>query len=209
MPNKDYYPKTDERFLVWFDNFIDKAQVHAATIGLTPADITQFQNDFTDAAKQVTDVENSRTTTQALVKKKNDLFDQVEKLIRDKVVILKRQSGYTKSIGEDLGVVPAEAGLGKGLPIENIKPSFAPTIMPDRVRLDWVKSEFDGVVIQCKRGNEINFSLLGKDNVSPYEDMRPSNNPDTPETRIYRMRYLIKDNEVGQWSDESRIICLI
>ncbi|MDI6780047.1 MAG: hypothetical protein QME25_07655 [Bacteroidota bacterium] len=53
------------------------------------------------------------------------------------------------------------------------------------------------------------FTKLGKDTISPFEDNRRNSAPEIPEVRIYRMRYLKGDDEVGNWSDEVKIVCLI
>jgi hypothetical protein len=136
-------------------------------------------------------------------------LDEVKKKVRDMAVILKRNANYTVSIGEDLGVVPAATALGKSISIDSQKPSFETFILPDMVRLDWVKGEFDGVVIQSKRAAETSFTFLDKDTRSPYEDTRHNLTPDVHEPRFYRMRYLLKDQEVGQWSDELKVFCIL
>jgi hypothetical protein len=77
------------------------------------------------------------------------------------------------------------------------------------IRIDWVKGQFDGVIVQSKRAAETAFNNLDKDNSSPYEDTRKNITPDTHEPRTYRLRYLIKDKEVGQWSDEVKVYCML
>jgi hypothetical protein len=74
--------------------------------------------------------------------------------------------------------------------------------------MDWVKGQFDGVVVQSKRGAETSFTFLDKDTKSPYEDMRHNINPDQHEARTYRMRYLMNDQEIGLWTDEIKVYCL-
>jgi len=64
-----------------------------------------------------------------------------------------------------------------------------------------VKGRHSGVVIQGKRAGETDWVDLGKDNYSPYVDGRSPLAASTSEPRQYRMRYLDKDDEVGEWSD--------
>jgi len=71
-----------------------------------------------------------------------------------------------------------------------------------------VKGRHSGVVIQGKRAGESDWSDLGKDNYSPYVDGRPPLTAGTSETRQYRMRYLDKDNEVGEWSDVVSVVTI-
>jgi hypothetical protein len=209
MPNKDYLPRTDADFVVWLQSFSSKLPANAATLGITPAEVTQFTNDAADAANKLTDLQNTKTALQSLTQSKGILFADIEKRVRDKAVIIKRNPNYTSVIGEDLGVVPAATGLGKSISIDSQKPAFETSILPDMVRLDWVKGEFDGVVIQSKRAAETAFAFLEKDTRSPYEDTRHNITSDVHEPRFYRMRYLLKDQEVGQWSDELKVYCIL
>jgi hypothetical protein len=207
MLTKDYLPRPDSDFSVWFQSFSSKLPSHAVELNIAPAEITQFSNDAADVAKKLTDLQNAKTALQSLTQSKNDLFAVIEKRIRDKVVVIKHQSGYTEAIGEDLGIVPPKA-IGGSLAADGAKPDFTATVLANMVRLDWVKGQFDGVLIQCKRGTETAFTFLDKDTQSPYEDARPNINPDQHEARIYRMRYLMKDQEIGIWSDEIKVYCM-
>jgi hypothetical protein len=112
-------------------------------------------------------------------------------------------------IGEDLGVVPPSIVAPVCNIMDNTKQEFSPTVMPDQVRIDWEKGRFDGIVVQSKRGTETTFTSLDKDTSSPFEDKRPNVTPNLHEESIYRLRYLIKDAEVGQWSDELKVFCVL
>jgi hypothetical protein len=207
MSGKNYLPYQDADFVVWLQSFSSKLSAHAVELNIAPADITQFTNDANDVANKLTDLQNTKTTLQSLTQSKNNLFAEVEKRVRDKVIIIKHQSGYTETIGEDLGIVPPKA-LGKSVSLDAVKPEFTAAVLPDMVRLDWVKGQYDGVVIQSKRGAETSFTFLDKDTQSPYEDTRHNINPDQHEPRTYRMRYLVKDQEVGLWTDEIKVYCM-
>jgi hypothetical protein len=207
MSTKDYLPRPDADFIVWLQSFSSKLSAHAAEVNITPAEIAQFNTDATDVANKLTDLQNTKTTLQSLTQSKNNLFAEVEKRVRDKVIIIKHQSGYNETIGEDLGIVPPKTPV-KPVSLDAIKPEFTATVLPDMVRMDWVKGQYDGVVIQSKRGSETSFTFLDKDTQSPYEDKRHNINPDQHEARTYRMRYLLKDQEVGLWTDEVKVYCM-
>jgi len=116
---------------------------------------------------------------------------------RQLVQRLKTSAGYTEAIGKDLGVV-ATASADTATP----KPTFRATVLPHHeVRLDWVKGRHSGVLIQSKRNDDKDWVTLGTDNYSPYVDGRDLVTAGASETRQYRMRYLDKDDEVGEWSD--------
>ncbi|MBI3194190.1 MAG: hypothetical protein HYZ34_06965 [Ignavibacteriae bacterium] len=206
MPSQ-YLPTVETVLLTWFDNFIQKLTTHAPTIGVTNEKITEFQTDFDNIKNMLNEVASLKASYQSKVKAKDILLRDAKKRIRDQVVIIKRHSQYTEAIGEDLSII----GAGEEDPtsILDAMPEFFLTVMPDMVRADWLKKQFGGVVIESKRGNETVFSRLDKDSLSPYEDTRKNLVAGVPETRTYRMRYLLNDAEVGKWSNEVTVVCLI
>ncbi|MBD0370055.1 MAG: hypothetical protein ICV60_04420 [Pyrinomonadaceae bacterium] len=108
--------------------------------------------------------------------------------------------GYTESIGNDLGITGADSD-GPSLP-ENDKPEAKAIALPNsQVRIEFVKRNFDGVLIESRRTGEMEWAQLGTDNYSPYLDSRPPRTQGQPEVREYRLRYLSRDEAVGQWSD--------
>lgn len=205
---KDYIPSGDAQFNLWLDNFVAKLANHAGTIGITNEQMTQFQTDFQNMKQVLSDVEAAKATLESTVQRKNDLRAVVEKRVRDSVIVLKRHAGYKAEIGSDLAIITGSSGDNATV-IANAKPRFEATTMPDQVRLDWLKKSFDGIRAYCKRGEETAFTLLDKDLRSPFEDKRPNLVAGVPEYRTYRMRYIIGDNEVGQWSDEVRVLVLL
>jgi hypothetical protein len=203
--SKDYVPKTEGELLLWGDNFVNKLPSFKTELELSDAALTRLSDEYTAMKDKLNLAENTKRTLQAQVQAKNDAIEAFVKDVRNEVAIAKRRSGYTKAIGENLGVEAAATSLDPGT-IANAKPVFFPTTLPDMIRLDWLKGSYGGVIIYCKRGNETTFSEIGKDMRSPYEDTRKNLTPDVPEVRIYKMRYLLNDVEVGQWSDEIRVV---
>lgn len=119
--------------------------------------------------------------------------------IRGDVQRIKAHSGYTDAIGEQLQIVAAAAAPPN---LQDAKPPFEGTPEMGKVILDWVKGDFDGVLIESQRGAETSPSFLDKDFKSPFPDMRPNLVAGQPEKRRYRMMYLLDDEPVGTWSDE-------
>ena len=202
MASKDYLPRIDSQFVIWLENFSTKLASHASTLGVAPADVSQFQTDLTTIRQKLSDVQTKKTSLDSSVESKEATLVEIAKRLRDAVVVIKRKSGYTDSIGADLGIISSSMEPTDGLP----KPEFQTTILPDKVRLDWVKGNSDGVVVQSKRGNEAEYTTLGRDTISPFDDERPCLTSGTPEMRMYRVRYLRGDDEVGDWSNESRVL---
>jgi hypothetical protein len=80
-------------------------------------------------------------------------------------------------------------------------PTFTPLALPNgEVRLDWLKATATGVLVESQRAGETEWTLLGTDTNSPFTDSRAPLVPGAPEVRRYRLRYLINDLPVGNYS---------
>lgn len=78
----------------------------------------------------------------------------------------------------------------------------------EQIIIDWVKGASQGVFIYGSYdGNS--WELLGRDSKSPYEDERKNKQPNTPEERYYKLRYIIDDKPVGLESDVAKVIAEI
>ncbi len=205
MAQKDYYPKTETEVLPWGDNFVNKLPTFKTELELADATLTRLSDEYNVVKEKINLVEATKSTLQSYVQQKNDALTGFEKDVRNEVAIAKRRAAYTKAIGESLGVELSAVSLDPGT-IASAKPVFFPTYLPDQVVLDWMKGAFSGVIVERKRGNETTFSEIGRDMKSPFEDKDKNLTPDVPEVRIYRMRYILNDQPVGQWSDEIRVV---
>ena len=108
---------------------------------------------------------------------------------------IRNTAGYTTAIGEDLGIVPPAGAFVLG------DPTFTATPLPNsEVRLDWVKSSSDGVIVESQRAAEMTWTNLGTDRFSPFVDGRAALVAGQPEVRRYRIRYLDGDDPVGNYS---------
>jgi hypothetical protein len=204
--SRNYIPQSDAEFSFWSDNMLRKLGEYLATFNIPDpehADLKIRRDAFENAVK---DVDAAKTTLQSAVQAKNALRNQLESSLRQLVGLIKTHKLYTETIGEDIGVV-LPAAPDKGDPLA--KPFFTATVMGSEVRLDWTKGAYSGVIIQGKRNNETAFALLGMDTRSPFTDTRVNADITNSEARTYRMRYLWGDEEVGVWSDEVRVFCLI
>ncbi len=52
----------------------------------------------------------------------------------------------------------------------------------------------------CQRAGETTWTMLGTDTSSPYLDSRPPLVAGQPEVRRYRLRYVVNDVPVGNYS---------
>lgn len=123
----------------------------------------------------------------------------VEKRFRATVRQIKAHKKYTKGIGEALGIEKPEFVLNPN----DKRPDFKITLSSGNPMLKWVKGKFDGVEIYVDRGT--GFTKLTRDIRSPYIDTHPL--PPLGQSAIwkYKMIYIMKDEKVGDWSNEASI----
>lgn len=222
MPVRSAVPDNINELQPWLQTFSTKLAAHATALAVTTAELASVAADSAVVSWLVKVLPLVRTTAQQLTAYKDTVcegqtgplaqalptlptlpappaavLDGIIPRTRTLVARLKKSPGYTEAIGKDLGVIAPE-GNGDAA----TKPTFKAVVLPKyEVRLDWVKGRHTGVLIQCKRPGDDDFVTLGQDNYSPYVDGRAPVKAGTSETRQYRMRYLDKDDQVGDWSD--------
>src|SRR5205085_12647644 len=125
--------------------------------------------------------------------------------LRSTIAAIKTNSGYTPAIGADLGVV-GSAG------------SFAPNTYqaelasvdqagPNQVTVKFgkAKGNIDGVHVYARLQGASDWKFLARDTQSPYVDTTPLGTVGKPEVREYRIRAVINDEEIGDYSDTAQV----
>ncbi|MBS4027853.1 MAG: hypothetical protein KGZ58_04360 [Ignavibacteriales bacterium] len=207
MPSRHFIPRKNVDFLPWFENYTSKFVTYSTQLQISADSLSLVQQSLRSVRDTLLDLENLRATLKAKTAAKNKLVTSARKLIRQLTKQIKSQPAYTVAIGVDLGVILSPLTTVKRQAIANAKPIFYVTVLPDCVRIDWVKRYFSGVLIECKRGEENEFVRVDKDFISPFDDKRKNLKPGKPEVRTYRLIYLVDDDTVGVYSDEVTVIC--
>lgn len=217
-------PRTEPELVVWFNNFSTNLPLHSAALGLTSDTVDDVARDAAVLQYLVGDlVPAFQSALQSRTAYKNLLKDGpvgtpppavppppavgahpevvlpgILTRLRQLVARIKASPAYNETIGRSLGIVGDEpAG-----PAGPAKPTAKASAQPGGdVKIEFSKAGFDGVVVEGRRGGEQAWSRLGTDNFSPYLDTRPSLEAGKPEVREYRLRFLERDEAVGEWSD--------
>lgn len=121
--------------------------------------------------------------------------------LRNLIQRIQLSPGYTEEIGLALGIAEPKSG-GPSAPDSSPQPSLkARSTGPGMVQLDFSKEKFDGVLVEGLRDGDDGWQSLGLDSYSPYIDDRPPKVAGKPETRQYRVRYILRDQATGEWSN--------
>ena len=227
MAKDDYLPRSMAGRLAWFINFDTKISTYTTTFQLPTGAITGAHADFlmfqyafslqeivqtysqnvTGFLNQVSNGPNQGsalplpampTPPTAPATVVTGIFTRVRDLVRR----IKAHPNYTVNIGEDLGIEGSSqtASLVTG-------PSFKAVAKINWVvELQWKKKGSSGVQVECMRGSEAGWTVIGQDFRSPFTDNRAPLVANQPETRRYRMSYLVNDVTTGPVSDTVTIV---
>jgi hypothetical protein len=197
MAKNDYLPNTDGDFVTWLQNYKTQIAAVAATVGLTPADVTAIADDCTAVQTKVAALAAKKAEQQAATADKQATRKAVEKRVRALANRIKAHPNFTAALGQQLGVVGSEDTTD----LTTAAPTLtAQAVAAGSVTIGFNKSVSSGVRILAKRGAEPAFGFLAVDTEAPYVDNRP-NLSAGPETRQYQAQYLFGDDPVGLLSD--------
>jgi len=219
--NANYLPVGEADRVVWLNNFSTHLGQYATVLGLTTADISSVQHDAAmfayivqqcDAAHQYS---SAMTNIKKLLKSSpqqlpapafpmqivagtppaavsSGIFNRISLL----VTRIKQHNAYTSSMGQDLGIIP---------PVSTINPNYMTPNLS--VRLDaghpllkWTKGAADGVQLYVDRRDSNGYVFLAKVFRNNYLDVAPLPPNVFSVNWDYKAKYLIGDDEVGQYS---------
>ena len=195
-----YYPEIKSEIPVYYNGFAAKLPNYTTKYGILAAEVTVITGHNTQiplkSNKQKIDSDAAQKSTRQYDEELHDAEIDAKRII-NKIV---EHASFLPSDGEDLGFIRIKA-----------KPDIASakaritgiTAMPGEIRIEWIKSIFDGVAVYASYDGQ-NFSKLDKDNRSPYDDTRKNKTENVPETRYYKLRFLLNDKEVGLESDVAK-----
>ena len=221
------FPKTDSELVIWLNNFANVFETHAETLGFTTAEVTALRNDAAMFSYMVTDVlpthkaaVQSRVAYKKLIKNgplgemggpppPPPAVGAVPTLVAPGIIPRLRQliqriqlsPAYNPALGMELGIVAPGNG-GASVPVTSPKPKAKAVPLPNGlVRVDFVKARFSGVIVEGRHPGQTEWAPLGTQIHSPYVDTRPPLTPGNAEMREYRLRYLQRDQPLGDYSD--------
>lgn len=193
----DYLPKREADKRDWLNNLKTQIATAGPTLGLTAAEVTTVQNTCTTSIGLL-DAHNAAQTAAKTAKVAKDTgVSANEKSLRIVFKKLKTHNAYTEALGQQLRIIGEDVSID----YSTYKPSIKATIMPGRVRIDFVKDGLDGVHIYARLKGQAMWTKLALDTYSPYEDTRPLAAIGTPEHREYMAIGVLYDEEVTLASD--------
>jgi hypothetical protein len=210
----DYIPTPDPEFNNWVTNYADYVNTNFAALGLTVAQNTALQNDYTTWSTDYPAALTGQTTSASLIQTKDTTRVSLEDLVRQ----------YTASMQANPNVNDhMKAALDITIPKTTKTPSPVPTTRPmanvdNRNRLQHVIDFFDETTPNSRakpfgvRGAEIWLKIGGTPPTGPNEVTYLATDTKTPYTNNfedtdanktvhYMLRWVNTRNEPGPWSE--------
>jgi len=201
MPKSNFIPAADHDFLLWIEHLIANL---TPDYGLAESDVTALKAASTDFHAKTAHANDAQAAAKQATADKNDSRQKAETLIRAKVRQIKASSDYTEGRGAQLGIEGPENTFDLTTSSPDLS-GIAQTA--GLVALSFTKYKSEGINIYCQRENDAGWVLLSRATVSPFQDNRPLLQLGKPELRRYTAIYILKDKEIGRYSDDLVINC--
>ena len=200
MAKSTFIPQSDHDFLIWMEHFIANLTPDLGTA----ADLAALKAAFEVFSSKITQSTAAAASAKQATAEKNDSRDNSESLIRAMAKQIKARNDYTEGLGAQLGIVGPEHLFD----LTTAHPDLTGIDQTSgRVIIYFTKANSDGVNIYSQRENDTDWVLLIRATTSPYIDNRPLLQIGKPELRRYTAVYMLKDQEIGQFSDDLVITC--
>lgn len=199
-----YYPLQDTEIIPYYDNAYNKLHdTLAAKYGIQPEEMAIIQSHNTNVPTVIEKAHADRAVSQESTTLKRVELGRAKKDIMRVFQKICNAENFEEADAEALGI-----RVHKTPPDYNsVVPVITDvTVLPDQVLFDWVKSFLDGVIIEGSYDNT-NWTKIGTDTRSPFEDTRKNQKSDAPEIRYYRFRYFKHDVPVGLYTDVIKVNC--
>lgn len=199
---EDFFPQHEGNLILWLTNFDTKIDGYATELGLDSADLADIHNQIKDLIKAINNTIAGKQTWKNLEALKRGTKIAVLIFLRLKISRIKTESGYTESIGRDLGII----GSSDLIDYNEYKSSLKATVFPKYINLEFVKKGIDAVNIYVRLKGETVWRFLARDTRSPYHDIEDLKTAGVPEVREYMCIGVVGDEEIGQESDVVSVV---
>lgn len=197
----DFIPTADNDLLVWADHFLAQMSTDKEIAADDLAALIAANADF---HAKIAHLNDTNALTRQATADKNASRDNAESLIRAEVRRIKARATFSEGQGAQLNIV----GTKNNHDLSASSPELSGHDLADGVvALNFSKYNSDGVNIYSMREGDTEWQLLHRANISPFMDMRPLLQLGKPELRHYCVVYVLKDKEIGGFSNEVVVNC--
>jgi len=198
MRKKDYIPKDKFELGTWLVQFLEAVKKDPNHYGINQEEIKSLE---AFVALYLADLKNEKS----IIDQKRD---QIAKTGKDRKAaidisrviaqVIKASPNYDKQVGEKFDIIGEESTFDK----DTFKTVLTLTKITDGVRIEFVKSQTEGVRIYRRVKGQEDFEFIAYDLHSPYIDTKDIVSPMKLE---YYAKGVIDGEEIGVESDNAKI----
>jgi len=195
---KDYIPSDKFQLGVWLVEFLEDCKNGVNHYGINQEEIKALEVFvalyLADLKAEQTLIDQKRTQ----VKKTGDDRKKAVDFCRGIAQKIKASSDYNEQVGEKFNIIGAESSFDK----DTFKTVLTLTKITEGVRIEFVKSQTEGVHIYRRVKGQEDFEFIAYDLHSPYIDTKDIVSPMKLE---YYAKGVINGEEIGVESDNAKI----
>lgn len=201
----DFIPSGDDARKTWATAFKGKIATHGPAVGLTAGEITAAQAKCDAIIGRIDDKTAKKNAWQASTAAARTGNTTDFTSLRATIAQIKAHGGYNEAMGAELGIVGPSDGFDPATYQAELRELTLS--MPGQVTVAFgkAKGNIDGVNVYSRRQGTAPWTFLARDTESPYIDTTPLAAAGQPEIREYRIRGVIDDEEIGEYSVTKQI----
>ncbi len=204
MSKTDFLPAADAELLAWHDNFMAAALSSPVNAYLTEEDKALIVSDNAELHAKYANANHAAAVHKQATAEKKDAHERVVGNSRAIARRVKAHAGYQTGIGSLLGI----EGPDVNVDMTHAKPILSCVDQTAGVvEISFNKMKSDGICLYCQREGDTDWIVLGHPTTSPFIDNRPLLQAGKPELRRYTAIYMLKNQEIGLYSDEVVVTC--
>jgi hypothetical protein len=204
MAKSDFMPRKDHNLAAWLDCFVTNLPALAAKYGITAGEVAAVAAGVSAYKTKLSAADTKMVEAKAAVTEKDMERVAVEKLTRGIGRRIKAGAGYDSADGAMLGIIGHERTVDLRTRAPHLKGRDHGR---GRVELRFKKLSSDGIKLFCKRGEETAWTHIGTHSRTKFFDDRPLLVAGKPELRLYRANFILRDEDIGEHSQELEITC--
>jgi hypothetical protein len=192
---RDWYPNKDAELFLFAENYVAKIEEASALAGLNRDTFLASKRDAAAYLETRAQLVEAQKQLMRLRKLENEQNRSMSRTVR----AAGKQLRNTQNINPEV-LLMLELETTPATPLDKVA-AQAPTLV---VRADqgtvvgrYTKHSHQGINLYCCRAGEDDYTLLGRFNMSRWDDSRPNLVPGQPEERNYYAFFVDKDRQVG------------
>ncbi len=203
MEHQPYFPNEIAKQRAWPKNYRAQISIDGPNVGLSPAQISDEEKCCDAMIQEIDDADAMQVAVTAKNKERDEMIAANMATLRPAIQTIKKNSGYTESIGKDLRLIGTEIVIDK----LTVTTAMKLAKVPLGVDLKFTLEHCAGGNIYSKRAKESGYTFFKTVTHPHCIDTRSNIDPTMPEPRSYYVLLVINDLEVGIASPPQTINC--